>query len=413
MKGAGKCSGGWPVEPDCNIPSTESFARHCLYGKRYLQRELGVNVDIGFNPDSFGHAAGLPTILKHAGYKYYIFMRPQEHEMQLPRLFWWEGPDGSRVLAYRIYGSYDWTAGGIKNAAQNIFPSGFDHSMFFFGVGDHGGAATKAQVKEILALKSDSLPELRWSTVHDFFAAVESSPAFHTLPVIRGDLQHHARGCYSARGVQKYLNRRAEHDLFKAEAIATATSLLYSRPYPTQRFAYAWGEVLFNQFHDLLAGSALYKDYENSRDGLGLASDVALETRHSDLQTMARQVDMSAVPEGAIFAFNPLPWPRKALLEWHHDSRDGHYASLKTQDGTSIPLQERPSDSMSNFHPRLTAMVDLLACGYKVLTIERDASGCNLPSIRNSTRSTMAASASAHCGQTMVQNSLPERSTSW
>ena len=25
--------GGWPVEPDCNIPSTESFVRHALYGK--------------------------------------------------------------------------------------------------------------------------------------------------------------------------------------------------------------------------------------------------------------------------------------------------------------------------------------------------------------------------------------------
>ena len=51
--------GGWPVEPDCNIPATESFVRHCLYGKEYCERALGVDVKIGFNPDSFGHAAGL------------------------------------------------------------------------------------------------------------------------------------------------------------------------------------------------------------------------------------------------------------------------------------------------------------------------------------------------------------------
>ena len=70
--------GGWPVEPDCNIPATESFARHCLYGKSYLLGSLGTEVKIGFNPDSFGHARGLPTILKNAGYEYYVFMRPGE-----------------------------------------------------------------------------------------------------------------------------------------------------------------------------------------------------------------------------------------------------------------------------------------------------------------------------------------------
>src|SRR5579884_1451179 len=73
--------GGWPVEPDCNIPSTESFARQALYGAPYCRSELGVDVNIGFNPDSFGHAWGLPTILRSAGYRYYVFMRPNEKEM--------------------------------------------------------------------------------------------------------------------------------------------------------------------------------------------------------------------------------------------------------------------------------------------------------------------------------------------
>lgn len=44
--------GGWPVEPDCNLPSTESFVRHCLYGKNYLRRVLNIDTNIGFNPDS-------------------------------------------------------------------------------------------------------------------------------------------------------------------------------------------------------------------------------------------------------------------------------------------------------------------------------------------------------------------------
>jgi len=151
--------GGWPVEPDCNIPSTESFVRHCLYGKEYCQRELGVDVKIGMNPDSFGHAAGLPSILKGAGYKYYVFMRPREDEMKLTLLFWWEAPDGSRVLTLRIWRSYHSPATRIPLAAQNVFAPGFNHGAFFMGVGDHGGGVTKDQVKQVLSMRNDQTPD--------------------------------------------------------------------------------------------------------------------------------------------------------------------------------------------------------------------------------------------------------------
>jgi alpha-mannosidase len=142
--------GGWPVEPDCNIPATESFVRHSLYGKAYCQRALGVDVKIGFNPDSFGHAAGCPRFFKRAGYGYYVFQRPQEHEMKLPLVFWWEGPDGSRVLVNRIWHDYDGNCDQIRSAATTAFAPGLDHAAFFLGVGDHGGAITKEQIAQVL-----------------------------------------------------------------------------------------------------------------------------------------------------------------------------------------------------------------------------------------------------------------------
>ncbi len=368
--------GGWPVEPDCNIPATESFARHCLYGKAYCRQEMGVDVKIGFNPDSFGHAAGLPTILKHAGYEYYVFMRPQEHEMTLPRLFWWEGPDGSRVLTYRIYGSYDWLAADIRKAGLNGFPEQSRHGAFFLGVGDHGGAVTKAQLQQVLDMQKDQeLPELRFSTLREFFASVETDIAKESIPVVRGDLQHHARGCYSACGEEKYQNRRAEQQLFCTEAVAMVTNLHGQRPYPGIALAGAWERVLFNQFHDVLAGTSLYSDYENARDGIGYACQLALETRHADLLMLAKQVDLQNVTEGAIFAFNALPWERKALLEFYYatNGTSEKFTHLQAQDGSRTSLQMRPSDSMTNFYPRLSAWVDLPACGYKVFTLERDA----------------------------------------
>ena len=95
--------GGWWIEPDCNIPAGESFVRQGLYGQRYFMEKFGRKAVVGFNPDSFGHAASLPQILKKSGLHYYVFMRPMPNEKGLPsRLFWWESDDGSRVLTYRI-----------------------------------------------------------------------------------------------------------------------------------------------------------------------------------------------------------------------------------------------------------------------------------------------------------------------
>jgi alpha-mannosidase len=372
--------GGWPVEPDCNIPSTESFVRHSLYGKNYFQRAFGVDVNIGLNPDSFGHGAGLPSILRRAGYRYYVFMRPQEHEMKLPLLFWWEAPDGSRVLTLRIRRGYSMSAERIADAAQNNFAAGFNHGAYFLGVGDHGGAVTKAQIARVLEQQQDAtLPELRFSTVGQFFAAVESAPAMTSLPVIRTELQHHARGCYSAYGEGKQLNRRAERWLGQAEAVSLAANLQNEHPYPLQDYATAWGKVLFNQFHDLMAGTAFYPAYQDARDSMGWACETAQTTRVEALESMARRVDLGAVKEGAVFLFNSLPWSRKALVEYHTDKDPGvapwappsqtPITHLETRDKQKIPIQWRPADSMTQFWPRISAWVDLPPCGYKVLEL--------------------------------------------
>jgi len=249
--------GGWPVEPDCNIPSTESFVRHSLYGKGYCKSALGVDVTIAMNPDSFGHSVGLPGILKSAGYGYYAFMRPQEHEMQLPHLFWWESPDGSRVLTLRIWKDYDprdKIEKMIREAPDQLFTPGLNHAAMFIGVGDHGGAVTREQIRTVLELRKDpKLPELRWSTLAAYFDAVEKSPAFDKIPVVKNELQHHSRGCYSAYGEGKYLNRRSERMLGEAEAICVAAGLAIDHPYPQKEFAASWWKVTFNQFHDLMA----------------------------------------------------------------------------------------------------------------------------------------------------------------
>jgi alpha-mannosidase len=366
--------GGWPVEPDCNLPSTESFVRHSLYGKEYCRRTLGADVKIGFNPDSFGHAAGLPTILKNAGYGYYSFMRPEAHEMKLPLLFWWEGADGSRVLTLKLLG-YDNDADELKAAATENFAPGFDHAAFILGVGDHGGAVTKEQIRQVLELRKDSsLPELRFSTFKSFFSAVENSPAFSSLPVVKTELQHHSRGCYSSNGEGKALNRRAERWLGEAETLSLIANLSAGHVYPADQYAESWWKVLFCQFHDMMAGTSLYSDYQDVRDSVGYACEVAQSNKVEALETLAKRIDLSGVEEGAVFAFNPLPWKRKALIEYYTDRNPSgtpgkEITHLAAKDGAKVPVQWRPSASMSNFVPRLSAWVDLPPLGYKVFEL--------------------------------------------
>lgn len=380
QEGRWEAVGGWIVEPDCNLPSTESFIRQALLGKRYLRDALGVDVTVGFNPDSFGHARGLPTILAATGYRYYAFMRPspqlayEDVPAPFPKLFWWEGPDGARILAWWIQESYNLYPGKARDEPELFFPPGFNHGALVYGVGNHGGGPTRQHLALIQKMAADpTMPvEVRFSTWRDFFAAVEQEPAIKDLPVVRTDLQHIFRGCYSANGEAKWLNRRAERRLMTAETVSSVASMTLGWDYPVAAYDRAWWEVCFNQFHDSLAGSAMRSTYVDGRDGYGVSGALATETTVAAVEALSRHVDMSRVKEGSLLCFNPLPWPRTATIEVELDG-GGPTAALKAEDGTAIPLQSREilHTWPPNFFLRYGARVALPACGYRVFELSR------------------------------------------
>ena len=87
------------VEGDKNLASGEILCRHILYTKRFLKQEFGLPDDavaIDWEPDTFGHAHTIPTILNKAGIRRYYLHRAGPG----PMLFWWQGKDGSRVLVF-------------------------------------------------------------------------------------------------------------------------------------------------------------------------------------------------------------------------------------------------------------------------------------------------------------------------
>lgn len=270
--------GGWWIQPDCNLPSGFAFERQIEEGKRYFLDRYKRFPDVGYNVDTFGHAATVPGYLRAAGQRYYVMMRPQEHELTLPsRLFRWRGYEGGpEVVTFRIASAY--TTQELKRdhvlACLEGLPDGVEETMCFVGVGDHGGGPTERQIAW-LRENWNAFPAhtLLFSTPSRYFKAI--ARRVPSLPLVTGELQQHAIGCYSIHRPVKTALRRAEHLLEQAEQLRIKLKPAQKKGLPDLREA--WRHVAFNQFHDTLGGTCLPSAYPQALDQIGAAAATADE----------------------------------------------------------------------------------------------------------------------------------------
>ena len=375
--GEGRLSlvGGWWLQPDCNIPSGESLVRQALQGQLYFREKFGVTATVGYNVDSFGHPATLPQLLAKAGLGAYIFFRPNPYEKDLHGgMFWWEAPDGTRVLAHHPPGHYphpdDEVRERIRAHAAECLP-GLADVASFYGVGNHGGGPTRAQIAGILAADADpGMPRVVFGRLDEFFSRVRE--ARDDFPVMRDELQHHSRGCYTAHSGIKRWNRECEALLGEAEAFAALASELAEKPYPRAELEAAWRGVLYNQFHDILAGSALPEAYEDARDLCGEARSLAGRARWSALQALARRVDTRGEGQ-AVIAFNPVPrsaqWP--IVMEIPFEFADASYAVARS-DGSPVLSQVVQGSAMTGTRAgRLLISEELPPLGHRLYFVRK------------------------------------------
>ncbi len=289
--------GGMWVEPDLNLPDGESLVRQLLVGQRYFQKEYGVTARIGWNPDSFGYNWQLPQIYKRSGMDYFVTQKMHWNDTnQLPfRLFWWQSPDGSKVLTYfptdYVHTNVNPTRISADFAESAQRNPGTAEMLDLYGIGDHGGGPTRAMLDEadhwIDAGKQDAVPTMRYHTAQSYFTAVEKNlnpdsptwnydsiakgytapPASSTgaigLPTWNDELyfEYH-RGVFTTQAAHKRNMRTSEVATLDAEKLASF-AWLNGQPYPADQLTENWKKITFNQFHDLAAGSGIgiiYKD---------------------------------------------------------------------------------------------------------------------------------------------------------
>ncbi|MDN4524082.1 alpha-mannosidase [Fictibacillus fluitans] len=367
--------GGWWIQPDCNIPGGESFVRQGLLGQRYFSEKFGVTAKVGYNVDSFGHHGMLPQILKKSGMDAYVFMRPGPDEKGLPgRLFVWESNDGSRVTAYRIPFEYC-TFGNMSSHIELCKPEltyAKDEGMCFYGVGNHGGGPTKENIEEIRSLKqSDQETEIIFSDPNQYFEQIKGKE--HLLPVVHDDLQHHASGCYSVHSEVKKKNRDAENRLLVAEKFSSIASVMTHQPYPAD-YNRAWKNILFNQFHDILAGTSIQSAYEDANEMYGEALSISSRGLNHALQAISWDIQIDE-EEGMkpVVAFNPHAWEVTTAVEveWGIFGNYGSIADVHVvdADGNEVPHQFIKPHAKVPGRKRIAFMAKLPALGYALYKI--------------------------------------------
>ncbi|OGD22824.1 MAG: alpha-mannosidase [Candidatus Aminicenantes bacterium RBG_16_63_16] len=309
--------GGWYLQPDCNLPSGESFVRQIVLGKRYFKEKFGIDVRTASNLDSFGHTQGLVQILAKSGFDSYIFCRPGPADLTLPSEdFTWVGFDGSTVTATRITAHYN-TAGG--QAGKKILDWIAAHpdrelSLVLWGVGDHGGGASRADLIELGGLMKDRTDvEILHSSVDAYFEELRRRKT--PLPERASDLNPWAVGCYTSMARVKQKHRRLENDLFMAEKMASAAAFQGLMKYPGDELREALLDLAFSEFHDILPGSSIQPAEESSVRRLDHGLEILSRVKARAFFALAGGEPAARDGEIPILVYNPHPFRVAGLVE--------------------------------------------------------------------------------------------------
>ncbi|MDD5688389.1 MAG: glycoside hydrolase family 38 C-terminal domain-containing protein [Elusimicrobia bacterium] len=324
------------VEGDLNMASGESLIRQSLYAKQYTREKLGVESKVCWCPDTFGHPITYPQILKKCGIDYYYFCRCGKDKPT----FYWEGIDGSRVLAFN-YGNYSEPIGAnIVSRFEDVREShNLRKDLVCYGIGNHGGGPSIRDIKSGLVLRDKNIfTEVKFSTAHKFFDDVKKE--IKNIPVVKDELNYEFEGCYTTHADIKKYNRQCENLLVTAEFLGSLASV-YGYEYPLKEIRKAWQDTCFNQFHDIFDGSAIHMAYEYSKQLAENIIKIAKNTIDESTRRIVSLISFKGKKNKSIpvVIFNPLSWVRDDIVEIKLSKLEVENAKVEDDSGKLISSQ--------------------------------------------------------------------------
>lgn len=370
--------GGTFCAPDENIPTGEAFARQFVYGKRFLEGEVGGKVVCAWEIDEFGHPSQAPQIFARAGMESFTFARGvQDWESpDEPVQFLWESPDGTRIPTFWFAAHY----GGMMSLGNKAVDLYLYERELKSRLEYEGGRACTPYL--MIPFGNDFMipaedwfdfvnqwnaktgPKVEFSLPRDFFAAIRNAD----LPVKRGEMNPLLDGCYESREKVKKFCRLTQHRILDAEKLASCAVAL-GADWPAEALDTAWERILENDFHDIVCGTGIDPVYRNTLRRYEEALNNIEHVRQTSVERIAAKVD-TKVAGTPVLSFNTLNWNRRDVARVPLSSlKDGGNGDWRVTgpDGRGVPCQKVGDD--------LIFIADVPAMGYAVYSVSRGAAG--------------------------------------
>ncbi len=335
--------GPWYVLPDEFLVSAESHVRNLLVGHAVGSR-FGPVQKVGYIPDSFGHIAQMPQILRGGGIDSFIFTRGSGDEIdELGLEYMWQAPDGSEVLAISQCGGYcNASALGFQELWHAYTQREVDVDRAVEQVRQLFGKIAKRSNGDIYLLNNgcdhfppqqefgavlDALrrafPETEF--VHADFAAYvdavrEAGFASRRFSgeLVSGKLHPILTGVWSARTYLKQMNDSSQTLLAGVlEPLEAYLHFVTGDDYPSGQINYAWKLLLKNHPHDSICGCSIDEVHREMMPRFAGVIETGEQLLRRSMERLAPSFARRPKGDGEIViaVANPLPERRTEVVE--------------------------------------------------------------------------------------------------
>jgi hypothetical protein len=298
--------------------------------------------------DMPSQAWALPTLLANAGIKFvHIGVNPWSPNPDVPKLFWWEGPDGSRVLTGYSFHTYSW---------EPLPPEGWKHKTWlcFQVTGDNSGPPSRETVQRVLNKIRRELPgvKIRFGRPSDFSDAIiaEKDPS---IPVIKGDMPDTWTHGQMTMPVPTQIHRQVVPEMASMGVLGTTVNAwtggdkcdVETHNYASLQSAYEQSCLFTEHTWGIMGPAFGTPDHATWKKELAAgkyAEQLATFKWHADYAYEAKRITDGTIAPlmGTLAAsvkvdgpravvFNPLPWSRSGLV------------SIEIPDGQELPATLR------------------------------------------------------------------------
>jgi glycosyl hydrolase family 38/alpha mannosidase-like protein len=314
--------GPWVTQMDEFLTSGESHIRNLERGLERAE-ELGPPLRVGYLPDQFGHIGQMPQILRLAGIDRAIVWRGVPEAIDRTA-FWWEAPDGSRVLTeYLAFGYFNGAelarirepealADGLRRSVDRLGPFLVGDQMLVMVGSDHAGPDTTLprRLREAAPLAEGISAEIAGLTTH------LEGRHLNQVPVWRGELRSSARAHLLPNVVSARVHQKRERGRIEALLERVAEPLAALVPgfeWPTPELDRAWLLLLWNGAHDSACGCSHDQVARDVDARFAEARDLIEGVADRALATLGEQVGRAGV-----LSFNPSTFEREGVpgLGW-------------------------------------------------------------------------------------------------